>query len=319
MRIVIATALLITTSVGYPFGHEAHRAIANAAEQKLSDSTKAKIRQVLGSETMAEAALWPDQAAKSPAPDAVAFRERHPDSEKWHNTHIPIHTVYTRDSEFARSNDIVHSIDRCVAVLEGRSDSMTRPEALRWLIHLMGDLHQPLHVGTYYYKLLPVHRLAVAGEPREARGKMHDQSGELLKLGKNTFSWYWDEHMVSYVKERTTGVPLEKTILDRIPKLRVKKNEGGYQDWVTHWASDSLVAARKAYEGVSFGETRSFKLKSGETKWYVNVRLDPQPLTYEDAHLELAKDQLAKAALRLSELLQAIRWSDEVTPAVAAR
>jgi hypothetical protein len=218
-----------------------------------------------------------------------------------------------------RPDDIVHAIDRSVAVLEGQSTAMSKAEALRWLIHLAGDLHQPLHVGTYYYDLLPGHRLEVAGDPRQAQGREHDQGGDLLRIGNRRLNWYWDEFMVNYVKERTAGVPLEKMILERIPKLRMKSNPGDYHQWVTHWASDSLVAAKKVYNGVGFGEYRTFKNKSGKTTWYVNVRLDPQPLSYEDAHLELAKDQLAKGAFRLSELLQAIHWADDVTPEVAAK
>jgi hypothetical protein len=73
MRLIILSALLLTTSIGYPFGDAAHRAIATAAEERLSESTKARIRQILGSEKMADAAIWPDRLQESKAPDAVAF------------------------------------------------------------------------------------------------------------------------------------------------------------------------------------------------------------------------------------------------------
>lgn len=322
MRIIITVLLLATTSIAYPFGQEGNRAIATVAEQRLPESTKAKIKQILGNQSMADASAWPDELRSSKAPEAEAFRKQHPNFTNWHSAHIPIDCdVYSRESEFANPNDIVHALDTCVDVLEGRSSKMGQGEALRWLIHLVGDLHQPLNVGTYYIKPDFKTRLVVTGDPQKVKGKKHPDAGNRLRVGKRNFNWYWNDFMVSYLVETGRGATLEKIIEDRI--VRLKKEHGNHRDWPVLWASDSIHAARKAYDGAGFGEYWVHTDQRKKTsEWYINMDLSPRPLHYEDSHLNLAKNQLAKAALRLSELLQAIQWAEPPTapsvPSVAA-
>ncbi len=54
---------------------------------------------------------------------------------------------------FTRANDIVQMIQQCIDILEAETESphFTRLQALRWLLHLVEDLHQPLHVASGYY------------------------------------------------------------------------------------------------------------------------------------------------------------------------
>lgn len=55
---------------------------------------------------------------------------------------------------FVNDADIVHAILQCIATLEGTitPPDSTKLQAARWLVHLVGDLHQPLHVTSGYYK-----------------------------------------------------------------------------------------------------------------------------------------------------------------------
>ena len=59
--------------------------------------------------------------------------------------------AYARDGRFAAEDDVVHQIAAAVAVLEGKSRRFPPAQAVRVLAHLVGDLHQPLHVGTGYF------------------------------------------------------------------------------------------------------------------------------------------------------------------------
>ena len=54
---------------------------------------------------------------------------------------------------FISQADIVHAIRRCVAILEAPTapDNFSKRQAVRWLVHLIGDLHQPMHVTSGYY------------------------------------------------------------------------------------------------------------------------------------------------------------------------
>ena len=317
-RTLIAGLLLITTTAAYPFGKEGHRAIAAAAEDRLPEAIKVKVKEVLGSQSMADASTWADELRNSKNESDKEFLAKHANTYHWHFTRIPLNSEgYSRHSAFANDYDVVHAIDNCVAVLEGRSSTMRKDEALRWLIHLVGDIHQPLNVGTYYYKLLPNHLIDISGDPLETKGKQHDQGGNRLWIGAKRFDYIWNERMVEAVVEHGQGASLQQVIQKRIAKLNVQ-NSGDYHDWPVQWASDSLVAARKAYKGISYGEYRKRKT-DWDYEWHIMVQLQPSPLAYEDSHVEVAKDQMAKASYRLAELLKSIRWNDTMeAPKVAS-
>jgi hypothetical protein len=57
-----------------------------------------------------------------------------------------------RVRHFTRDDDVLHMIHACIRILEEDSnvDGWTKVQALRWLIHLVEDLHQPMHVTTGY-------------------------------------------------------------------------------------------------------------------------------------------------------------------------
>ena len=120
--------------------------------------------------------MWPDEIrplVKSPHTivsgftpaelnEASAFVSAHPDSKNWHFVDLPpgaAHYPNLAHSDptdptlpFTAANDIVHMIHRCIEILESETDTpeFTKLQALRWLLHLVEDLHQPLHVVSGY-------------------------------------------------------------------------------------------------------------------------------------------------------------------------
>ena len=59
--------------------------------------------------------------------------------------------TYTLTGPFSKDNDVVHSINNCVDALEHKPGAPDGDvEALAFLIHLVGDLHQALHVGCSF-------------------------------------------------------------------------------------------------------------------------------------------------------------------------
>jgi len=51
---------------------------------------------------------------------------------------------------FVGNADVVHAIGQCIAILEGSAtpSDFSKQQAVRWLVHLVGDMHQPLHVTS---------------------------------------------------------------------------------------------------------------------------------------------------------------------------
>ncbi len=139
--ITLATLLVISGSAG-AWGTTGHRVTGLIAEQHLSGYARARIEQILGGETLAQASTWADFMRSDP-------------SEFWQRTSAPWHYVTVpRGDSYAQvgappEGDAITAISRFTAALNDPNTSLEQQQlALRFLIHAIGDLHQPLHAGN---------------------------------------------------------------------------------------------------------------------------------------------------------------------------
>jgi hypothetical protein len=76
----------------------------------------------------------------------MAFNARFPENASWHFVNLPVgFTNYTFDGPFSSPNDIVHALQMAIDVREGKSSQFTKVQALGIIVHLVGDIYQPLH------------------------------------------------------------------------------------------------------------------------------------------------------------------------------
>jgi len=146
MRGALAGALLLCMGVqpGWAWGHEGHRLTALVAEEYLTPAAKAQVAQLLGKDTLADAAPWAD-----------TYRRDHPETGPWHFVDIPMAANFDRMRDCSASKADPKSPWRdCVTdrilYFEGRLgdeslSSEDRAFALKFLVHLIGDVHQPFH------------------------------------------------------------------------------------------------------------------------------------------------------------------------------
>jgi hypothetical protein len=138
-------ALLLCAPQGWAWGREGHRLTALVAEQFLTPEAKEEISRLLGKESLADVASWADD-----------FRSAHPETAKWHYVDIPgAAAAFDRDRDCPASATDAESPWRDCATdrilyFEGRlGDTSLRREdravALKFLVHLIGDIHQPMH------------------------------------------------------------------------------------------------------------------------------------------------------------------------------
>ncbi len=139
--LAVTAALSALASPAAAWGPVGHRITAQIAQDNVSGNTRAHIREILGTEDMAEAATWPDE-------------ERSGADVFWRQTAYPWHFVTLQPTDHA--SDLVHpeegdaatAVARFTAELRDPATSAEKKAgALRFLIHVIGDLHQPLHVG----------------------------------------------------------------------------------------------------------------------------------------------------------------------------
>jgi hypothetical protein len=122
---------------GSRWGRVGHRVVARVAAGRLTDRARREVRLLLGDSSLAEASTWADEV-----------RGDRPTTAPWHYVNIPITDSVFRPAEHCRSGCVVSAAAAQLAILGDRRQSRTaRSEALRWVVHLIGDLHQPLHAG----------------------------------------------------------------------------------------------------------------------------------------------------------------------------
>ncbi|MEZ5364612.1 MAG: S1/P1 nuclease [Bryobacterales bacterium] len=120
------------------WGPTGHRVVAILAEERLDPALVARIRVILGGDSLADVSTWADEARNLP-------NWRH--SGPWHYVNIGDGETY-KSSRKEKRGDVLRAIERFQKDLTKRSGSLQKQrDALRFLIHFVADLHQPLHVG----------------------------------------------------------------------------------------------------------------------------------------------------------------------------
>jgi hypothetical protein len=115
-----------------------HRIVALIAEQRLTPHTQTAVRDILEGQSLADASVWADN-----------IRQYRHDADPLHYVNIPLSDrAYDPRRHCPKGRCIIAAINAEERALSNPATSPTdRAEALRFLIHFMGDLHQPLHVA----------------------------------------------------------------------------------------------------------------------------------------------------------------------------
>ena len=139
MRTLLAALLLTAAAPALAWGQNGHRITGAIADKHLSPKARAAVMEILGTESLAEASTWPDFMRS--APDSFWQKESVP----FHYVTIPIGKGY---SGAPPQGDAATALAKYSAVLrDPRASLADRQTALRFVIHIVGDLSQPLHVG----------------------------------------------------------------------------------------------------------------------------------------------------------------------------
>lgn len=304
----IAGSLLVV-EVG-AFGDAGHRVVGFAAELHLADSRALReVRRILRpNESLADASVWPDviQAPGYEDEDAPLYRLAHPGHETYHYTNIPFQAErYDPALPGAHATDVVWAAREAIRVLRGRSQAFRPRAALRLLAHLVGDIHQPLHVGNAFIATKGERRFVV---PDGAAGWRSTLGGNALRYGPNdNFSLhsYWDVHAVNLsLQKRSPAVYAARLVKER-RATNAWRNTGDVETWPAQWATEVLPLARRAYSGIVLLEdVPPDPARRTGHRWRIG-----QPAGYDDLAREAIPEQLARGGYRLAAALQAI-WPD---------
>lgn len=121
------------------WGDKGHEIVANIAEPRLDPKARKRIEAILPPDrSLAEASTWPDRIAREI-----------PDMGPLHYVNLPkTANTYVRERDCPERNCVVEALAWYQRVLATKdAPENVRRIALRFVAHLVGDVHQPLHAG----------------------------------------------------------------------------------------------------------------------------------------------------------------------------
>ncbi|HTE30456.1 MAG TPA: S1/P1 nuclease [Chryseolinea sp.] len=139
MKKLLFTALILTVVCHvYGWGPTGHRASGLVAEKYLSKKAKKELMRILQGQSLAMASTWMDEIRADSTFDYAS---------DWH--WVTIQDGQTYDESAKNPNgDIIQTIERIISELKGKKlNIIEETQRVKMLVHLVGDLHQPLHVG----------------------------------------------------------------------------------------------------------------------------------------------------------------------------
>ena len=144
----IFLSLILLPAVSVAWGPEGHRIIGDIARGRLTATARLHVKELLGDDDLAVVAVWADD-----------IKGDRPETYGWHFVDIPkdasgfseARDCYRPDEKHAYSLEDHHNcvVDRITifkqVLADTKSSRQDRIEALKFLVHFVGDVHQPMH------------------------------------------------------------------------------------------------------------------------------------------------------------------------------
>jgi len=269
----------------WAWGPEGHGMIAAIAEASLAPAARVEVQRLLKLESQTrldEISSWAD-----------AVRDARPETAPWHYVDIPLKSKsyrQSRDCHYDKDNNRVQELTCVVVILpkwvatlaDKTKPDPERLEALKWIVHFAGDVHQPLHAEDNKDRGGNAVHVTYFGEEKNLHSIW---DGEVIehrygwKLGPN-FSFDHDAI-------RKAAAAIDKKIAAHSRKT-----------WLAQGASANLGAEVKGWANWSHGLAAPA---------YANLPASPRPPGWEKGYQAYAwpvvKVQLSAAGVRLAGIL----------------
>lgn len=235
MKKVLSILMLI--ALGYipsasAYGPTGHRVVAEIATFRLSNKAKLGIQKIIGNESLAMIANWPD-FIKS---DTTGTYNH---TSSWHYLDFPGHCTrgeFDRIMAEAKGENLYSQTMAMIAQLKNpKTPSAQKRFALSFLVHLIGDMHMPLHVG-----------------------RDEDMGGNKIQV-----SWFerptnlhrvWDEHLIDFQQYSYSEYAHN---LNRV--TTAAKASQIRQGTVADWMWESHLLSDKIYDRTHSGDKLSYR------------------------------------------------------------
>jgi len=208
-----------------PWGQTGHRTTGKIAENHLTRNAKRQINELLKGESLAFVSTYGDE---------IKSDKKYNELYTWHYINMSLDSQY-EDSEKNPQGDLVTAINKCISIL--KNENSTQEDKifyLKMLVHFMGDLHQPMHIG-----------------------RTEDKGGNTIQVqwfgrGSNLHR-VWDTDMIEEWKMSYLELA-ENT--QELSKLQIKSIQKGT---VVDWVNDTHKLSKIAYASVNTGDKLRYR------------------------------------------------------------
>jgi hypothetical protein len=268
---------LIVSPPAWGWGPEGHVVVARVAEQHLSHRARDGILELIGTRSIADTRIanWADFIKRS-----AFYKRKYPNNATWHYIDLPLGVEKDKVAEYCQNhNCVIDAVKRFQDILrDPEASGQSRKEALFFLVHLVGDLHQPLHCAT----LNDDH----GGNKRRVLLPGEDED----EFHRTNLHHVWDTELVQGAMGGLTVEDFADRLSAQVtPEL---SRQGSLVD-VKAWVLESnRAAAESAYQGITGDDGMKGK----------PIALSPD---YMRANQTVVRRQLQRAGVRLALVLNA--------------
>jgi hypothetical protein len=219
-HLVILSLLLafaLVPSAGFTWGPEGHHVVVILAKHYMNPETAALVRDLLGSESLEDASVWADE-----------YRHSHPETGPWHYIDIPLtDSKIDMPRECPNGNCVIAKTEQFLAVLkDAKADRSAKEEALKYVIHFVGDMHQPLHDEDDGDKGGNARHVIFHGHP-------------------DNLHWVWDTGLLEDISRRPESLAAE---------LESRITRQDQAEWVKGTFEDWVMAGHRLAQTVAYGD-----------------------------------------------------------------
>ncbi len=231
-RVLIASSIIgsLFTTQAKAWGLTGHRVVADIAQEHLCNKSKKEIKKLIGNQKLAYWANWPD---------FIKSEKSYKYADSYHYVNIQgnlDHDNFLIQLKQTPEDQLYHKALFFINELKTNKELSTekKQEYLYFLIHMIGDAHQPLHVG-----------------------REEDLGGNKIKVEwfrePSNIHTIWDSKLVDFDKYSFTEYTM---ILNIHPK---KYNKSLQEGWLEDWLFDSYQEANKIYSNVKMDDKLSYR------------------------------------------------------------
>ncbi len=281
VQLIIGILLLFPSVELSAWGQNGHRIVAEICNQYLSEDVKAELREIMGPDYLAELANWPDY---------IKSEKGWKFADSWHYTTVhddqTVQDVRDKYSQNDKIDDATEAIELMINILSGDEEASvwlkdmmndhdakplrgsTKATALAFLVHLVGDIHQPMHVG-----------------------KNKDRGGNNINVlffsERTNIHSVWDTKIIEHEKLSYTEFAIF------INKCTAEEARSMQRSTLNQWAQESITLREDIYRTIYDYVDRETGLPS--LSWQ-----------YQHDYIVHVKERLLKAGVRLAGVLEDI-------------